>query len=140
MFRNQKYLPQVKGSKTQQMVSMSFVGLMFRPWASFSCRSATGRTLRPDIAPAIKRVVCRFVLGTAEAQQATVVRVLEGARPITGDGGVAITDAVSIVVNGELAAVGRRGQITVPAGAVRADLRGKAVMPALVDGLKNLAA
>ena len=55
MFRNQKYLPQVNGSKTQQMVSMSFVGLMFRPWASFSCRSATGRTLRPDIAPAIKR-------------------------------------------------------------------------------------
>lgn len=61
IFRKQKYLPQVKESKTQQMVSMSFVGLMFRPWASFSCRSATGRTLPPDIAPAIKGLVWGFL-------------------------------------------------------------------------------
>ena len=84
--------------------------------------------------------VCWSLLGTAEAQQATAVRVFEGARLITGDGGAPIMDAVFIVANGQFTAVGRRGQINVPAGAVRVDLTGKTVMPALIDAHKHLAA
>lgn len=84
--------------------------------------------------------MCWFVLGTAEAQQATAVRVFEGARLITGDGGAPIPDAVFIVANGQFTAVGRRGQINVPAGAVRVDLTGKTVMPAIIDAHKHLAA
>jgi len=84
--------------------------------------------------------MCWFALGTAEAQQATAVRVFEGARLITGDGGAPITDAVFIVANGQFTAVGRRGQINVPAGAVRVDLSGKTVMPAIIDAHKHLAA
>ena len=83
--------------------------------------------------------LCWFVLGTAEGQQATAVRVFEGARLITGDGGAPITDAVFIVANGQFTAVGRRGQINVPAGAVRVDLSGKTVMPAIIDAHKHLA-
>ena len=84
--------------------------------------------------------MCWFVLGTAEAQQATAVRVFEGARLITGAEGAPITDAVFIVANGQFTAVGRRGQINVPAGAVRVDLTGKTVMPAIIDAHKHLAA
>jgi imidazolonepropionase-like amidohydrolase len=84
--------------------------------------------------------MCWFVLGTAEAQQATAVRVFEGARLITGDGGAPITDAVFIVANGQFTAVGRRGQINIPAGAVRVDLTGKTIMPAIIDAHKHLAA
>jgi len=60
------------------------------------------------------------------------VTVFEGARLIVGDGS-AIENAAFIVENGRFTAVGRNGQVTVPAGAARVDLSGKTVMPALVD-------
>ncbi len=69
--------------------------------------------------------LCWFVVRTSEAQQATVVRVFEGARLITGDGSAPITDAVFIVANGQFTAVGRKGQINVPASAVHLDLTGR---------------
>jgi imidazolonepropionase-like amidohydrolase len=58
--------------------------------------------------------------------------VYEGARLIVGDGNT-IEDAAFIVANGRFTAVGRRGQLAIPAGAVRVDLSGKTVMPAIVD-------
>ena len=61
------------------------------------------------------------------------VTVFEGARLITGDGGVPIADAVFIVQNDQFTRVGRRGDMQVPAGAARVDLTGKTVMPAKVD-------
>jgi imidazolonepropionase-like amidohydrolase len=85
-------------------------------------------------------VMCWFMLGTGEAQQAPPVRVFEGARLITGNGGAPIADAVFVVANGQFTAVGPRGQVNVPAGAMRVDLSGKTVMPALIDMHKHLAA
>jgi imidazolonepropionase-like amidohydrolase len=58
--------------------------------------------------------------------------VYEGARLIVGDGS-AIEDAAFIVENGRFTAVGRRSQLTVPAGAARVDLTGKTVIPGIVD-------
>ena len=60
------------------------------------------------------------------------VTVFEGARLIVGDGS-AIENAAFVVENGRFTAVGRNGQVTVPAGAARVDLSGKTVMPAIVD-------
>jgi imidazolonepropionase-like amidohydrolase len=61
------------------------------------------------------------------------VTVFEGARVITGNDAPPIDDAV-LVVDGRLfAAVGRRGDIAIPAGAARVDLGGKTVMPGKVD-------
>ncbi len=72
-----------------------------------------------------------IALGSPVLAQGTTV--YEGARLIIGDGSAPIEDAV-IVVNGErFAQVGRKGQVTVPAGATRIDLSGKTVIPALVD-------
>jgi imidazolonepropionase-like amidohydrolase len=73
------------------------------------------------------------------AQRGNAVTVFEGARLITGDGSAPIVDSAFIVANGQFTAVGRKGQINVPAGAVRVDLAGKTVMPAIIDAHKHLA-
>jgi imidazolonepropionase-like amidohydrolase len=63
----------------------------------------------------------------------TRVTIFEGARLITGDGSAPIEDSAFVVENAQFTRVGRRGQVAVPAGAARVDLRGKTVMPAKVD-------
>jgi imidazolonepropionase-like amidohydrolase len=69
---------------------------------------------------------------SAPAQQAGVT-VFEGARLISGDGSAPIEDAAFVIENGRFTQVGRRGQVTVPAGAAHVDLTGKTVMPGIVD-------
>jgi imidazolonepropionase-like amidohydrolase len=61
------------------------------------------------------------------------VTIFEGARLIAGDGSAALEDAAFIVDGARFRAVGRAGQLQVPAGAVRVNLRGKTVMPAIID-------
>jgi imidazolonepropionase-like amidohydrolase len=68
-----------------------------------------------------------------QAPRPTGATVFEGARLITGEGGAPIEDAGFVVENTRITAVGRRGQVAVPAGAARVDLSGKTVMPAIVD-------
>src|SRR5690349_12445212 len=74
-----------------------------------------------------------------EAQQPAAATVFEGARLITGDGSAPVVDSAFIVENGRFTAVGRKGQLKVPAGAARVDLTGKTVMPAIIDAHKHLA-
>jgi len=74
-----------------------------------------------------------------EAQQPAAVTVFEGARLIVGDGSAPVADAAFIVENGRFTAVGRKGQLKVPAGAAHVDLTGKTVIPAIVDAHKHLA-
>jgi imidazolonepropionase-like amidohydrolase len=67
-----------------------------------------------------------------QAPPATVT-AFEGARVIVGDGRAPIENA-SFVVNGSrFAQVGRAADVRVPAGAMRVNLAGKTVMPAIVD-------
>ena len=73
-----------------------------------------------------------------EAQQPAAVTVFEGARLITGDGSAPVADSAFTVENGRFTAVGRKGQLKVPAGAARVDLTGKTVMPAIIDAHKHL--
>jgi imidazolonepropionase-like amidohydrolase len=63
----------------------------------------------------------------------TGATVFEGARLITGDGSAPIEDAAFVVENSRITAVGRRGEVTAPAGAAHVNLSGKTVMPAIVD-------
>jgi imidazolonepropionase-like amidohydrolase len=55
-----------------------------------------------------------------------------------GNGSAAIEDSAFVVQNGRFTAVGRRGQVTVPAGATRVDLTGKTVIPAIIDTHKHV--
>jgi len=59
--------------------------------------------------------------------------LFEGARLITGEGGVPIENAAFLVQNGRIVRVGKKGEIALPPGAVRIDLTGKTVMPALIE-------
>jgi imidazolonepropionase-like amidohydrolase len=68
-----------------------------------------------------------------QAPRPTGATVFEGARLITGDGTAPIEDAAFVVENSRITAVGRRGEVAVPAGSARVDLSGKTVMPAIVD-------
>lgn len=69
---------------------------------------------------------------TAQAQGRGVT-AFEGARLIVGDGSAPIENSVFLVEGTRFVQVGTAGQARVPAGARRVDLRGKTVMPAIVD-------
>jgi imidazolonepropionase-like amidohydrolase len=82
------------------------------------------------------------VVHPAHAQSPATV--YEGARLITGDGGV-IENAAFLVENGRYTQAGRRADVQVPAGAAHVDLTGKTVIPTLVDlhghfGFQNIPA
>jgi imidazolonepropionase-like amidohydrolase len=85
-----------------------------------------------------------LVAGTfSEVKGQTGVTVFEGARLITGDGST-IEDSAFIVENNRFTSVGRRSDMLVPAGAARVELKGKTVMPTMVDlhghiGYQNVA-
>ena len=65
---------------------------------------------------------------------ANPVVVYEGARLILGSAATPpINDGAFVVQNGIITAIGRKGAVTVPAGAVRVDLTGKTIIPALID-------
>ena len=68
----------------------------------------------------------------AAAQPAILV---EGARLITGDGDAPVENSAFLIENNKFSRVGKKGQITAPAGAMRVDLTGKTVMPSLVDAI-----
>jgi imidazolonepropionase-like amidohydrolase len=76
---------------------------------------------------------------TGQTSQGAAATVFEGARLISGDGGAAIEDSAFIVEKDRFTAVGRRGQLTVPAGAARVNLAGKTVTPAIIDTHTHLA-
>src|SRR5438094_9151791 len=80
-----------------------------------------------------------MVLSMVAAQRGTTVTVFEGARLSTGDESSPIMDSAIVVDNGRFTGVGRKGQISVPAGAARVDLTGKTVIPAIIDAHKHLA-
>jgi imidazolonepropionase-like amidohydrolase len=86
-------------------------------------------------------LACLFLIAlclaiVADAQQPAAT-VFEGARLITGDGSAPITDSAFVVENGRFTAVGKKGQLKVPAGAAHVDLTGKTVIPAIIDAHKH---
>jgi imidazolonepropionase-like amidohydrolase len=64
--------------------------------------------------------------------------LFEGARLISGERAAPVADSAFLVEGTRIAAVGARGSIKAPAGATVVDLRGKTVMPALVDAHSHL--
>ena len=68
---------------------------------------------------------------TVQASQ--VGTAFEGARLITSDGRAPIDNSVFVVQNDRITLLGRAGEVTVPAGVARVDLRGKTVIPALIE-------
>ena len=71
--------------------------------------------------------------GSTSAQEAQVATLFEGARLIVGDGSAPIESSAFVIQGRRILDVGRAGELEAPAGAVRVDLTGKTVMPAIVD-------
>jgi imidazolonepropionase-like amidohydrolase len=85
-------------------------------------------------------VVAAFAApNAAQTPQSGSVTVYEGARLIAGDGGAPIEDSAIVVSNGKFTAVGRRGQVNVPANAARVNLNQKTIIPAIIDTHTHLA-
>ena len=86
---------------------------------------------------AVLAFVAAYALGSsaAGARQAPPSGpvLYEGALLISGDGTAPVANAAFLVQGGAVVRVGARGTVTVPAGAVRIDLSGKTVMPALIN-------
>jgi imidazolonepropionase-like amidohydrolase len=57
----------------------------------------------------------------------------EGARVIDGSGGAPIENAVLLIQDARVSAVGTRGSVTLPPGVVRVDVSGKTIMPAMIN-------
>ncbi len=62
----------------------------------------------------------------------------EGATLIAGDGAAPIESSAFLVEDRTVTWVGRQGEMEAPGGAVRVDLRGKTVIPALIDAHQHI--
>jgi imidazolonepropionase-like amidohydrolase len=76
-----------------------------------------------------------LTVATAASSQSLAVT---GATVIDGTGRAPIPDAVVLIENGRIKAVGAARDVTVPAAATRIDGRGKFVIPGLMDGNLHL--
>jgi imidazolonepropionase-like amidohydrolase len=104
-------------------------------------RAAMTTTVRP------KRLIAGCLLFTAACSTPTpsqlpaasgTVTLFEGARLITGTGEAPIENSAFIVENSRFSRVGANGALQRPVGAVRIDLAGKTVIPALVDAHSHI--
>lgn len=87
-----------------------------------------GARQTPMFTPDEKRIII-----TAQRDVPNGTAVLRGARVITMKGSEVIENADVVVVNNRIRAVGRRGSVTVPAGARVIDVAGKTIVPGYVD-------
>jgi imidazolonepropionase-like amidohydrolase len=87
---------------------------------------------RADRRRSLPFVLCLLLVGTVGPARSQTA-LFEGARLINGEGGAPIENAAFIVEGGRFTAVGRNGELALPAGAARIDLTGKTVIPALID-------
>jgi imidazolonepropionase-like amidohydrolase len=87
-------------------------------------------------------VVCLLLTALAavrpDAQAPARAMLFEGARLVTGDGSAPIDNSAFLVENARFTRVGRKGELQAPAGAMRVDLTGKTVIPALIDAHSHI--
>src|SRR5687767_1344008 len=83
---------------------------------------------------------CCLIFAVACSQEASSPQAgsgatwFEGARLIVGDGSGPVENSAFLVEGDTIAWVGQKGERQPPEGAERADLSGKTVIPALIDG------
>ena len=102
-------------------------------------RSKSAASIAAVLCAILATITVSVVVATlALAQTAGAPTLFEGARLIDGNGGAPIDDSAFVVENGRFTAVGRRGEIAAPRGGNVVSLRGKTVIPALVDAHSHL--
>ena len=81
------------------------------------------------LAPVVVGRILAAALDALPVNAQTNVTLFEGAQLITGDGGAPIEDGAFVIDGNRIVVVGRRGEVTAPAGSARIDLAGKTVNP-----------
>jgi hypothetical protein len=86
----------------------------------------------------VKRFICRAVFGASLAISVVSAQApppatlaIQGGTLIDGNGGAPVADSVVLIQGNKIAAVGRKGQVTIPASARVIDATGKFVLPGL---------
>ena len=64
--------------------------------------------------------------------------VVQGGKLIDGTGRPPLDNAVIVIQSGRFQAVGRRGEVSIPAGAEIVDVHGRTVLPGFIDGHGHL--
>ena len=72
-------------------------------------------------------------LALAAAQTGQSSMVFVGGTVIDGNGGPPLANAVVVVTDGRIGAVGPPSTVTIPAGATEIDARGRFILPGLID-------
>ncbi len=81
-----------------------------------------------------------FAVGAAAGQRGVKsksspgISAIVGGTIIDGTGGTPLVDGVILIEDGKITAVAKKGQLLVPAKAVRIDASGKYVIPGFIDG------
>jgi len=71
--------------------------------------------------------------GVGRAQQSTAL-VIQGGVLIDGTGRTPLEDAVIVIEGDRIKSVGKRGDVAVPRNARVIDIKGKTILPGLIDG------
>src|SRR5882672_7890694 len=82
-------------------------------------------------------VVIAFALASIGAESASQpsseTKALVGATVIDGNGGSPISDATIVITGSRITAVGPRGRVSIPSDANQVDVRGRWILPGLID-------
>src|SRR5713226_6895425 len=108
-----------------------------------SATAAWGGLAMKRLALGLSIATCLALAGTMPgrvvAQGAPSALVIQGGTLIDGNGGAPLANAVVVIQGNRITAVGRAGQVTVPAGALVINAAGKYVLPGLWDAQVNYA-
>jgi imidazolonepropionase-like amidohydrolase len=77
-------------------------------------------------------------LAADRQSQVSAITLFENARLIAGDGRAPLENGSFVVENDRFTRVGKTGEVQAPRGALRVDLTGKTVIPALVDAHSHI--
>ncbi len=77
-------------------------------------------------------------LAADRQSQVSAITLFENARLIAGDGRAPVENGSFVVENDRFTRVGKTGEVQAPRGALRVDLTGKTVIPALVDAHSHI--
>ncbi len=77
-------------------------------------------------------------LAADRQSQVSAITLFENARLIAGDGRAPFENGSFVVENDRFTRVGKTGEVQAPRGALRVDLTGKTVIPALVDAHSHI--